>query len=91
MYNFNPEDEAMAEDLIKCLNTAIDDLSDREALVVREVMEYGGQDYLVHLSNILDLTHERCRQIYAKALRKLRHPIRSQDMRDYIDWLNEIS
>jgi RNA polymerase primary sigma factor len=44
-----------------------------------------GRDHtLEEVSNHFDVTRERIRQIEAKALRKLRHPSRSRQLRDYL-------
>ena len=67
-------------------SSALTSLSDRE----REVLElrFGlkdGKDHtLEEVSRYFDVTRERIRQIEAKALRKLRHPSRSRQLRDYL-------
>jgi RNA polymerase primary sigma factor len=44
-----------------------------------------GRDHtLEEVSKFFDVTRERVRQIEAKALRKLRHPSRSRELRDYL-------
>lgn len=69
------------------MQQALGILSDRE----REVLEmrYGlidGQDRtLEEVGRYFGVTRERVRQIEAKALRKLRHPTRSRQLRDYLD------
>ena len=66
--------------------SALTSLSDR----VREVLElrFGlkdGKDHtLEEVSRFFEVTRERIRQIEAKALRKLRHPSRSRQLRDYL-------
>ena len=57
----------------------------------RQVLElrfglHGGESWtLEEVSEVLDVTRERIRQIEAKALRKLRHPTRAIRLRDYIE------
>ena len=40
---------------------------------------------LEEVGKLFNVTHERIRQIEAKALRKLRHPVRSQPLRSYYE------
>ncbi|PJF26221.1 MAG: RNA polymerase sigma factor RpoD, partial [Phototrophicales bacterium] len=69
------------------IKNALGVLSDRE----REVLEqrFGlvdGQDHtLEEVGRYFGVTRERIRQIEAKALRKLRHPTRSRQLRDYLE------
>jgi RNA polymerase primary sigma factor len=82
----SPLDSATREMLRTQVRSALKLLSDRE----REVLElrFGlkdGRDHtLEEVSNYFDVTRERIRQIEAKALRKLRHPSRSRQLRDYL-------
>jgi len=81
-----PMDAASGELLKEQMQDALDSLSERE----RKVLELrfglvGGQDWtLEEVGQALGVTRERSRQIEAKALRKLRHPIRSRKLRDYL-------
>ena len=82
----SPLDSATREMLRRQVRNALNLLSDRE----REVLElrFGlkdGKDHtLEEVSAFYDVTRERIRQIEAKALRKLRHPSRSRQLRDYL-------
>lgn len=63
-------------------------LTEREQKVIE--LRYGLRDgrerTLEEVGNEISVTRERVRQIEAKALGKLRHPFRSQKLRDYIDY-----
>ena len=81
-----PVDAASRQLLKEQIRGALSVLNDRE----REVLEmrYGlndGQDHtLEEVGRYFGVTRERIRQIEAKALRKLRHPTRSRQLRDYL-------
>ena len=82
----SPVDAAARQMLREQIQNALTLLGDRE----REVLElrFGlvdGRDHtLEEVSRYFDITRERVRQIEAKALRKLRHPSRSRELRDYL-------
>jgi RNA polymerase primary sigma factor len=82
----SPIDSASRQMLREQIQNALTLLTDRE----REVLElrFGlkdGKDHtLEEVSEFFDVTRERIRQIEAKALRKLRHPSRSRQLRDYL-------
>lgn len=82
-----PVDAASRQLLKEQIRSALGVLSERE----REVLEmrFGlqdGQDHtLEEVGKHLGVTRERIRQIEAKALRKLRHPTRSRQLRDYLE------
>jgi RNA polymerase primary sigma factor len=82
----SPLDSASRQMLREQMQDALTFLTDRE----REVLElrFGlkdGRDHtLEEVSEFFDVTRERIRQIEAKALRKLRHPSRSRQLRDYL-------
>jgi RNA polymerase primary sigma factor len=69
------------------LNEVLRTLTDREAAVVK--MRFGLVDgqprTLDEIGREFGLTRERIRQIESKTLSKLRHPSRSQKLRDYLD------
>jgi RNA polymerase primary sigma factor len=82
----SPIDAAARQMLREQVQSALTSLSERE----REVLElrFGlkdGKDHtLEEVSRFFEVTRERIRQIEAKALRKLRHPSRSRQLRDYL-------
>jgi RNA polymerase primary sigma factor len=82
----SPIDSASRQMLREQVQNALTLLTDRE----REVLElrFGlkdGKDHtLEEVSSFFEVTRERIRQIEAKALRKLRHPSRSRQLRDYL-------
>ena len=57
---------------------------EREVLELRFGLKDGKDHTLEEVSRYFDVTRERIRQIEAKALRKLRHPSRSRQLRDYL-------
>ncbi len=69
------------------INQVLSTLTDREAKVLR--LRFGLEDgrsrTLEEVGQQFKVTRERIRQIEAKALRKLRHPNRSNRVRDYLD------
>ncbi|MBN1285718.1 MAG: RNA polymerase sigma factor RpoD [Anaerolineae bacterium] len=81
-----PVDAATRQLLKEQIRKALDVLSDRERQVLE--LRFGlkdGQDHtLEEVGRHFGVTRERIRQIEAKALRKLRHPTRSGQLRDYL-------
>ena len=82
-----PLDSATAESLRIATNEVLEGLTPREAKVLR--MRFGidmNTDHtLEEVGKQFDVTRERIRQIEAKALRKLRHPSRSETLRSFLD------
>jgi len=82
-----PADAATRALLSEAVGEALDELSERERAVVR--LRFGLDDgqvrTLEEVGKEFGVTRERIRQIEAKTLAKLRHPIRSQKLRDYLD------
>ena len=82
-----PVDVATAESLKAVVEQVLAGLSPREAKVLR--MRFGigmNTDHtLEEVGRQFDVTRERIRQIEAKALRKLRHPSRSEPLKSFID------
>ncbi|MDD6387251.1 RNA polymerase sigma factor RpoD [Lactobacillus equicursoris] len=83
----SPEQHAANEMLKEQLSEVLRTLSAREADVLR--LRFGLDDgktrTLEEVGQHFDVTRERIRQIEAKALRKLRHPSRSGQLRDFLD------
>lgn len=82
-----PLDSATTESLRAATHDVLAGLTAREAKVLR--MRFGidmNTDYtLEEVGKQFDVTRERIRQIEAKALRKLRHPSRSEVLRSFLD------
>jgi len=82
-----PADAAMFSSLRGVTKDILDTLTTREAKVLR--MRFGiemNTDHtLEEVGKQFDVTRERIRQIEAKALRKLRHPSRSDKLRSFLD------
>ena len=82
-----PLDSATAESLRIATNEVLEGLTPRDAKVLR--MRFGidmNTDHtLEEVGKQFDVTRERIRQIEAKALRKLRHPSRSETLRSFLD------
>ncbi len=82
-----PADAAMFSSLRGVTKDILDSLTTREAKVLR--MRFGiemNTDHtLEEVGKQFDVTRERIRQIEAKALRKLRHPSRSDKLRSFLD------
>ncbi len=82
-----PTDAALFASLRDITKEVLDSLTPREAKVLR--MRFGiemNTDHtLEEVGKQFDVTRERIRQIEAKALRKLRHPSRSEKLRSFLD------
>ncbi|MGE7365413.1 RNA polymerase sigma factor RpoD [Desemzia incerta] len=83
----SPEDNASYELLKEQLEDVLDTLTDREENVLR--LRFGLDDgrtrTLEEVGKVFGVTRERIRQIEAKALRKLRHPSRSKQLKDFLE------
>src|SRR2546426_2272644 len=82
-----PDDAAVNASLRDVCKDVLDSLTPREAKVLR--MRFGiemNTDHtLEEVGKQFDVTRERIRQIEAKALRKLRHPSRSEKLRSFLE------
>ncbi|CAH0416111.1 RNA polymerase sigma factor RpoD [Periweissella fabaria] len=83
----SPADSAAYQMLKEQLENVLDTLTDREENVLR--LRFGLEDgrtrTLEEVGKVFGVTRERIRQIEAKALRKLRHPSRSKQLKDFMD------
>jgi RNA polymerase primary sigma factor len=83
----SPVDSATETGLMETVRDVLAGLTPREAKVLR--MRFGidmNTDHtLEEVGKQFDVTRERIRQIEAKALRKLRHPSRSEQLRSFLD------
>ena len=82
-----PVEIATASGLKNATDEILESLTEREAKVLQ--MRFGigmNTDHtLEEVGKQFDVTRERIRQIEAKALRKLRHPSRSEHLRSFLD------
>ena len=73
--------------LRKHIDVLLQDLKDREREVI--ILRFGLRDghprTLEEVGKIFNVTRERIRQIEAKALRKLRNPVRSKKIKDFLN------
>ncbi len=87
----SPMESAIMEGLSEATHEILNTLTPREAKVLR--MRFGidmNTDHtLEEVGKQFDVTRERIRQIEAKALRKLRHPKRSERLRSFLEELGE--
>ncbi|MDO4426516.1 MAG: RNA polymerase sigma factor RpoD [Moraxella sp.] len=83
----SPIEDATAAGLREATREVLDNLTEREAKVLK--MRFGidmASDHtLEEVGKQFDVTRERIRQIEAKALRKLRHPSRSEHLRSFLE------
>ena len=83
----SPVDAATSEGLKEATREVLENLTEREAKVLK--MRFGidmpTDHTLEEVGKQFDVTRERIRQIEAKALRKLRHPSRSEHLRSFLE------
>jgi RNA polymerase primary sigma factor len=82
-----PAEEVVNTKLSEQIASVLADLTPREEQVLRKRFGIGEKSdhTLEEVGKLFNVTRERIRQIEAKALRKLRHPVRSQMLRSYYE------
>ena len=82
-----PAEEAANSMLKQMLKEVLDTLSERErrVIILRFGLIDGRQRTLEEVGQEFQVTRERIRQIETKALRKLRHPMRSRKLKDFLE------
>ncbi len=80
-------DQALHESMRDVIKDVLDTLTPKEAKVLRMRfgVEMGANHTLEEVGKQFDVTRERIRQIEAKALRKLRHPSRSDKLKKFLE------
>lgn len=82
-----PEQEMVEEDMTRVMKDKLDSLTPREAKILRLRFGFDGTQAhtLEEIGKIFKVTREQIRHIEARALRKLRHPTRSDELKQFID------
>ncbi len=83
----SPNDTLMTQDLTTQVERALATLSPKEKEILRLRFGIGeeGEHTLEEVGKRFEVTRERIRQIEAKALRKLRHPLRGRNLRAFVE------
>jgi RNA polymerase primary sigma factor len=83
----SPSDSLLTQDLTQQVERALSSLSPKEAEILRLRFGIGeeGEHTLEEVGQRFDVTRERIRQIEAKALRKLRSPLRGRGLRSFVE------
>ncbi len=83
----SPSDTATSEGLKEAIRGVLSDLTSREAIVLamRFGIDMNTDHTLEEVGKQFEVTRERIRQIEAKALRKLRHPTRSEQLKSFLE------
>jgi RNA polymerase primary sigma factor len=83
----SPNDSLMSQDLTAQVEKALATLSQKEKEILRLRFGIGeeGEHTLEEVGRRFSVTRERIRQIEAKALRKLRHPLRGRNLKAFVE------
>jgi RNA polymerase sigma factor (sigma-70 family) len=81
----DPDEAVLKHEMVTVIEAKLDSLSPREAKMLRLRFGIGCEEHtLEEVGKVLDVTRERARQIEAKALRNLKHPSRSDELRQLL-------
>ena len=81
----DPDEAVLKHEMVTVVEAKLDSLSPREAKMLRLRFGIGCEEHtLEEVGKVLDVTRERARQIEAKALRHLKHPSRSDELRQLL-------
>jgi len=81
----DPDEAVLKHEMVSVVEEKLDSLSPREAKMLRLRFGIGCEEHtLEEVGKVLDVTRERARQIEAKALRHLKHPSRSDELRQLL-------
>ena len=83
---YNPREELDSESLGEEIKKSLDTLARREAMVIKLRFGLDNREPLTlqEVGKIIGIDKERVRQIEARTLKKLRHPIRSKILREFV-------
>lgn len=80
-----PDEAVLKHEMVSVVESQLESLSPRESLVLRMRYGIGCEEHTFEeIGDKFDLTKERIRQIEAKALRKLKHPSRTDELRQLL-------
>ena len=80
-----PDEAVLKHEMVKLVEEQLESLSPRQALILRMRYGIGCEEHTFdEIGEKFDLTRERIRQIEAKALRLLKHPKRSDTLRQLL-------
>ena len=81
----DPDEAVLKHEMVSVVEAKLDSLRPREAKMLRLRFGIGCEEHtLEEVGKVLDVTRERARQIEAKALRHLKHPSRSDELRQLL-------
>lgn len=81
----DPDEAVLKHEMVNLVEAKLDSLRPREAKMLRLRFGIGCEEHtLEEVGKVMDVTRERARQIEAKALRNLKHPSRSDELRQLL-------